>query len=122
MNKSGDVVSYVQKNYDLSPKQYVVIHDDLDMPFGTVRVIENRGSGGHNGVQSIASALGTNEFVRIRIGVAREVEPGRIIKPDVLGKLMKEELEQVPDIALRVGKILELISISGVGPAMTAFN
>ncbi len=73
MNLSGDAVMPIMGFYKLSPSDLVVIHDDIDMEFGKIRVSLDQGHGGHNGVRSIIDSLGTSEFYRIRIGVGRHL-------------------------------------------------
>jgi peptidyl-tRNA hydrolase, PTH1 family len=75
MNLSGGPVSQLAKFYSLDASRVVVLHDELDLPFDTVRLKQGGGHGGHNGLRDIISALGTNDFARIRIGIGRP--PGR---------------------------------------------
>ena len=75
MNESGRQVGPLAKFYSVSPADIVVIHDDLDLDFGRIRLKIGGGEGGHNGLRSVASALGTKDFQRIRIGIGRP--PGR---------------------------------------------
>lgn len=70
MNNSGQAVAYAVKKYDAGLNDVIVIHDDKDIPLGELRVQKGRGAAGHNGVQSIIDHLGSNDFWRIRIGVA----------------------------------------------------
>ncbi len=69
MNESGSPVAGVAKYFDFSPEEILVVHDDLDLPPGTVRVKRGGGHGGHNGLRDIFSKLGSREFVRLRIGI-----------------------------------------------------
>lgn len=75
MNESGRHVGPLAKFYSVAPADVVVLHDELDIDFGRIRLKFGGGEGGHNGVRSIASALGTKDFQRVRIGVGRP--PGR---------------------------------------------
>jgi len=71
MNVSGVAVQQLLNYYKLSPAQLIVVHDDIDIPMGDVRVEKTRGAGGHNGIKSIMQSLGgSNEFTRVRVGVA----------------------------------------------------
>lgn len=72
MNDSGQAVQLLAHFYKLTPSDIVVVHDDKDLPFGTVKTHFNRGDAGHNGVRSIIEHIGTNEFTRVRIGIASE--------------------------------------------------
>jgi PTH1 family peptidyl-tRNA hydrolase len=71
MNASGEAVGPLSHWYKISPARVLVIYDDLDLPLGRLRVRPNGSSGGHNGIKSIISALGTEEFVRLRVGIGR---------------------------------------------------
>lgn len=76
MNLSGAPVSSVLKYFKAEPDGLLVCHDDIDLPFARLRLATNSGAGGHNGIKSVASALGTREFWRLKIGVGRP--PGRM--------------------------------------------
>ena len=76
MNESGGPVTGVSGFYHLGPERLVVIHDELDLPFGTVRLKLGGGDNGHNGLRSVTTRLGTREYYRIRIGIGRP--PGRM--------------------------------------------
>lgn len=76
MNESGGPVRSLVDYYRLSLADLLVIHDDIDLPFGRLRLVVGRGSGGHNGIRSLERALGTNEFARLKVGVGRP--PGRM--------------------------------------------
>jgi PTH1 family peptidyl-tRNA hydrolase len=75
MNESGRQVAPLAKFYSVPPSDIIVIHDELDLEFGRVRLKLGGGEGGHNGVRSVAAALGTKDFLRVRIGIGRP--PGR---------------------------------------------
>lgn len=69
MNLSGKTVKSLLKTYTLGPKNLIVIHDDIDLPLGKIRIVKNRGAGGHKGVESIIKELASKNFVRFRIGI-----------------------------------------------------
>lgn len=75
MNTSGGPVSALSHYFDIPPERILVLHDDLDLPFDTIRLKRGGGHGGHNGLRDIAKALGTPDFLRVRIGIGRP--PGR---------------------------------------------
>jgi len=75
MNESGRHIGPLAKFYSVSPADVIVIHDELDIDFGTIRLKVGGGEGGHNGLRSVANALGTKDFQRVRIGIGRP--PGR---------------------------------------------
>lgn len=94
MNNSGEAVLCLISFYKIEPEKIIIIHDDLDLDFEKIRKNENRGSAGHNGVQSIIDNLKTKSFTRLRVGIGRSNEK---IPPDifVLQKFKKEELEKI---------------------------
>ena len=69
MNNSGKVVNYIQKKHYINIEDIVVIHDDIDLELGGIKIQQSRGSAGHKGVQSIIDALGTKDFIRMRVGI-----------------------------------------------------
>lgn len=69
MNKSGESISAIATYYKLNPPQIFVIHDDVDLPFGHLKISQGKGPGTHNGVKSIVSCLGTDDFTRFRLGI-----------------------------------------------------
>lgn len=95
MNNSGQAVAYAVKKHSLAPADIIVVHDDKDIPLGESRVQKARGAAGHNGVQSIIDHLGTNNFWRIRVGVAPANRAISDTADFVLGKFTKEEQQQL---------------------------
>ncbi|MCA9363913.1 aminoacyl-tRNA hydrolase, partial [Candidatus Kaiserbacteria bacterium] len=111
MNKSGDTVRYLVEKEGARAGQCVVVYDDVDLPFGEVKVSVGRGAGGHNGVQSIIDALGSREFVRVRIGIAgksfwtgkvRRPKAGAPLTRHVLGMFSSSEREKLPTLYTEV--------------------
>jgi PTH1 family peptidyl-tRNA hydrolase len=98
MNNSGDAVQALLSYYKLTPKDLIVIHDDKDIPLGTIRIQSARGAAGHNGVKSIIDRIGTNDFTRFRIGVAPKETPIADTADFVLGKFTKEEQQHLSEI------------------------
>ena len=123
MNKSGESVAGLKKIFSsFTPQRLIVIYDDIDLPLGSVRISFDRGSGGHNGVKSVTHHIGSQKFIRIRIGVAKRLEDGRIVKPPVLGRFEKTELEVVYQLVDSVGEMLRHIQHKGYEDAMNTFN
>jgi peptidyl-tRNA hydrolase, PTH1 family len=122
MNLSGlSVRELIEKN-DASPElDLVVIQDELDFALGTLRLHRRRSSAGHNGIESIIGAIGTKDFLRIRIGVAPEhkVEDGQGY---LLSPLRKRELEVVDPVLDTVNEAVKMILIEGEAAAMNRFN
>lgn len=117
MNKSGQAVAKVVKSKKAAQK-LIVIHDDLDLPLGTMKISLNRGSGGHKGVESIIRALKTKEFIRIRIGIGKK----GVIEKHILGQFKKSELETLKKVFRRVSEAVSTIVEHDLTRAMTEFN
>lgn len=115
VNRSGKPVSDLLRLYHLFPDQMLVVHDDLDLPFGRLRIYRGRGSGGHNGLRSIEQHLGTKEFARLKVGIGRP--PGSADPADfVLSRFSKREAEDM-EIAMSAATDLacEWVADSGMG-------
>jgi len=122
MNLSGLAVRELLEKLQLKPEEdLVVIQDELDLPFDTVRVHRNRSSAGHNGIESIIDSLGTKDFVRIRIGVApeRKVRDG---KEYLLSALSKARLKALDPALADAAAAAEMIVKEGPVAAMQNFN
>jgi PTH1 family peptidyl-tRNA hydrolase len=128
MNESGRAVAAFVSAGSLA--QLIVIHDDVDLPLGAVKLSFGRGSGGQNGVQSIITTMGSNEFMRIRIGIAeRSFWTGAPVRPTgeqlarfVLAPLKPKEVRALEATAVRVSMLLEAIITTGRAAAMNQFN
>ncbi len=90
MNLSGNAVRDFKNFYKIEPENILIIHDDLDLPFGKFRIKINSSAGGHNGIKSIIKELGTNSFARLKIGIGKNIKTDT--KDFVLSKFNKEEL------------------------------
>jgi PTH1 family peptidyl-tRNA hydrolase len=121
MNESGRPVRQVVSWYGASPERLVVVHDELDISFGTVRVKLGGGTAGHNGLSSIVSHLGTPEFGRVRIGISRPTG-GRDPVAWVLSDFSASERRQLPEILDRAADAVERIAEVGLDAAMNEFN
>ncbi len=121
MNKSGDAVSYLLRRYNATPRQLVVLADDMALLPGRLRVRPQGGAGGHNGLKSIISVTGTNEFTRVRIGIGRPFDRGDEID-HVLTTFPPDELEQVKEAIARAADAVEIIATEGVDHSMNVFN
>ena len=130
MNKSGSAVGYLVKARGVSAERTIVVHDDLDLPLGTLKLSFARGSGGHKGVESVDKALKTNEYLRIRVGVSASTPKGKIRKPSgdekvikhVIGEFKKPEEPLLKKVLKRASEALELAVTEGRGAAMNEFN
>lgn len=91
MNDSGVAVGQFARFYNIAPKDIVIIHDDMDLPVGFLRIRPNGSSGGHNGIKSVQSHLGTDGFVRFRVGIGHPVHEHKVVLDYVLTKFNQEE-------------------------------
>jgi peptidyl-tRNA hydrolase, PTH1 family len=121
MNESGRQVSPLAKFYSVPPADIVVIHDELDIEFGRIRLKVGGGVAGHNGLRSVASALGTNDFQRVRIGIGRP--PGRMEGAAfVLATFTNAEWREVPTICEQAADATELLVAQGLEPAQNTVH
>jgi peptidyl-tRNA hydrolase, PTH1 family len=122
MNLSGVSVQALMREYEAKPESdLIVIQDELDFPFGTLRIHTRRSSAGHNGIESIIGALGTQDFLRIRIGVAPE-RPVSDGKEYLLAPMKKKELEVVDGMLDTAEEAVKVILKDGPAAAMNRFN
>ena len=121
MNLSGQSVGALLRFYKLPLENLLVVYDDVDLPFGTIRMRPSGGSGGHKGMQSIIQTLTSQEIPRMRIGIERP--PGRMQAADyVLQDFSKEESEMLPEILDRAVDAALTFVTEGVETAMNQFN
>ena len=121
MNLSGNAVRYWMQKLHLPLENLIVISDDLNLPFGTIRMRANGSAGGHNGLANITECLESDQWARIRVGIGNNFSSGGQVDY-VLGSLSKEEKEQVPDLAARIIQGCKDFSTIGVQRAMSALN
>jgi peptidyl-tRNA hydrolase, PTH1 family len=121
MNLSGISVRELLEKYELGSADLLVMWDEVQLPFGTIR-IDRKGSGGsHNGANSVISAVGTQEFSRIRLGCGPD-HPLNSRKEFVLRPMKKTELAQAAEMIGKAGDAVEMILAKGIEPAMNIFN
>lgn len=113
MNESGIAVQRLISYFHIDTKNVLIVHDELDLPFGEMRLQFDRGSAGHNGVTSITKHLGTNSFWRLRIGIAPEQKDDMNPERFVVSRFSKEEEEKLPDIQARAVAALRMIQTEG---------
>lgn len=129
MNKSGTAVAKVVKSKSAA-KKLIVIHDDLDLPLGVLKISYGRGSGGHRGIESIIRAIKTKEFIRLRIGIAPTTPTGKLKKPKgekavldfILGKFKPSEELVLKKVFKTSSEIIETIVREGREVAANRFN
>jgi len=116
MNESGRQVAPLAKFYSVPPADIIVVHDELDLEFGRIRLKLGGGEGGHNGVRSVAAGLGTKDFQRVRIGIGRP--PGRKDPAAfVLENFTAAERPEIPTICEQAADATELLIELGLEPA-----
>jgi len=121
MNLSGLSVRDLVQRYDLDPAGLIVIFDEVDLPWGMLRIRERGVNSTHNGLNSIIGALGTDEFARVRLGVQPD-HPVADRAAYVLHPMRKAELEVAAEMVAQAGEAVELILAEGVAKAMNRFN
>lgn len=120
MNESGRPASQLAKFYKVPAERLIVVHDELDIPFGEIRLKEGGGTAGHNGLKSVASHLHTKDFPRVRFGIGRP--RGGDAVDYVLQRFSGSERKDLPDLLARAGDAVERIMESGTERAMNEFN
>ena len=123
MNLSGDAVARAVKDTRIGPPETWVVYDELDLPLCRMRIRRGGSGAGHNGVRSIMESLGTDGFVRFRVGIGKPSRKGSASGRNyVLGRFTKAEAERVPAIVDGVADALELALEEGLERAMDRFN
>lgn len=126
MNKSGRSVASLVNYFNLDPENLLIVHDDIDMHPGRIKLVEGGGTGGHNGIRSIVKELGTNAFCRLKIGIGRPGEgsahPEMEIDKYVLADFSEEEIAKVRERFEEVADGLDYFFKGEVGQAMTILN
>jgi len=121
MNLSGGPVAGLSGYYRVPPGQLVVIHDELDLPFGTVRLKLGGGDNGHNGLRAVTTSLGTRDYYRIRFGIGRP--PGRMDPAAfVLRDFSVAERKELPLLLDRAADAAEVLLTDGLAAAQNAFH
>lgn len=120
MNLSGNSVMPHLQFHKLPLSHLIVIHDELDLPFGIVRFKQGGGHGGHNGLRSIMETLGKGDFLRLRIGIGKS--PHGDTTGHVLGKFPPDQLEQLPRVLDGCREMLKVMLTEGLPKAMSLYN
>ena len=121
MNESGGPVSTLMSFYDVDPDHLIVIHDELDIDFGQLRLKSGGGDNGHNGLKSIRQSIGTGDFYRVRVGIGRP--PGRQEVHDfVLKPYASVEKKELPVYVEEAADSIESLMTDGLAQAQSQFN
>jgi peptidyl-tRNA hydrolase, PTH1 family len=121
MNSSGASVRMLLERYEPDPAEMIVLVDEVDLPWGALRIRERGSAGTHNGMKSVIRSLGTNEFIRIRMGVGPEKVWGDL-KDYILCPMGPAEREIATQMAAEAAEAVEVILTEGVSKAMSQFN
>ena len=122
MNNSGKAAAFFVKPRK-SLENLIILHDDIDIPLGKFKIVFNRGSGGHKGVESVKRALKTEAFVRIRIGIAPKKKPShRELLKFLTGKFKPAEAAAVKKLSKKISEALETLIAAGREKAMSLYN
>jgi PTH1 family peptidyl-tRNA hydrolase len=121
MNRSGEVVVEVLKYFGIAANQMLVIHDDLDLPVGRIRLVLKGGAGGHRGVSSIIQHLGHQDFPRLKLGIGRPAH-GETVESYVLRPPYPEETLAFNDMVERGFEAVQTVMSTGLVTAMNRFN
>ncbi len=121
MNVSGQSVARVAKFWKVAPESIIVVHDDLDLPFGRLKLGAGGGHGGQNGVRSVIADLGSADFLRVRFGIGRPA-PGGDAANYVLSDFSRAEHKELPELRSVAADAVEEILANGLPAAMNRFN
>ncbi|MDD9301104.1 MAG: aminoacyl-tRNA hydrolase [Desulfobacter sp.] len=121
MNRSGIPLQKLAAYFKIDMGDIIVIHDDMDLAFGQIKIVQGRGHGGHNGIRSIIEAFGRRECIRIRVGVGHPGS-GRAVTGHVLGKFSHEEQSGLDELIQTASDACLTILESGVTKAMNSVN
>lgn len=121
MNNSGEAVGAIARYYKIGVQDIYIICDDLDLPPGKTRIRKKGASGGHNGIKSLISHLGSENFNRFRIGVGHPKD-GHTVVEHVLSRPYGEDIQKIEDAKIHTADSIESALVDGVDHAMNAFN
>lgn len=122
MNNSGEAVAPVINFYHIPIEGLIVLYDDMDLPLGKLRIREKGSAGGHNGMRSIITHIGSENFVRVRVGIGRPEAAGHNTIGHVLGDFSKDEESSIKAAVDNVKNVIEVMVKDGVNSAMNKFN
>jgi PTH1 family peptidyl-tRNA hydrolase len=122
MNRSGESVRDLMAFYKIPVERLIVVHDEIDIGFGAIKIHQNRSAGGHNGLKSINECLGTQDYVRIRLGVGRPPHPKMDVAAYVLQNFSSEEQGHLHEFLAVAGDAIESIIFDGYSKAASKFT
>jgi PTH1 family peptidyl-tRNA hydrolase len=122
MNLSGKVVKSLIGNWKLEIGNLIIVHDDIDIPLGKIKIVKNRGAAGHKGVESIIKELKTKNFVRFRIGICPKTGKPKNTKKFVLQKFDQKEKKIVKEVIKKTIEAIEFFLKTSLEKAMSKYN
>lgn len=122
MNKSGESVQALMNFYKIERPNLIVLHDEIDIGFGAIKIQQNRGPGGHNGLKSINQMLSSQDYVRIKLGVGRPPHPSMNVADFVLQDFSSGEQQHLHDFLGVAGDAVESLIFDGYNKAATKFT
>jgi len=127
MNLSGQSVSRLVRKFDINLTNLLVIHDDLDLPLDKIRIRQGGGSGGHKGVDSIITCLGSQDFIRLRVGIGRPTTPfAQISEADIIAYVLRDfnadEKQTITQVIPKVSEAILCLLSEGLTAAMNKYN
>lgn len=122
MNNSGNAVKTLAANYKIPSANIWVVHDDIDLPLGKIKMVKNRGAAGHKGIESIIKIFRTKNFVRFRIGIKPNSGKNKKAEKIVLQQFNKENKGVVKEVIKKTIEAIELSLKEGIEKAMNKFN
>ena len=122
MNLSGETVSLIVSFFKIPSRNLIIVHDDIDLTFGQLKISKNRGAAGHKGVLSIFKKIGTKNFIRIRVGVRPKSQKPKNLETFVLKKFKREDQKLVKKITVLCSQIIEIIVEHSLRKAMNDLN
>lgn len=121
MNNSGISVVKIKKKYSIRTDCIIVVHDEIDLPFGKIKIKFGGGTAGHNGLKSIVEHIGSNEFIRIRIGIGKPQKKEEVAEY-VLSQFNSEERKHLNFLIKTSADLVESIILNGLNKTMNVFN
>lgn len=121
MNLSGKAVRYWAEKENIPLENILIITDDLNLPFGTIRIKKKGSDGGHNGLKNIQEELKTNVYNRLRFGISNEFEKGKQVDY-VLGRWSEDEVKKLPERFEKIQQAVLAFALAGIDNAMNTFN
>jgi len=129
MNLSGESISRLMKRFDINLNDLLVIHDDLDLPLGKIRIRQGGSSGGHKGIESIVACLGRQDFVRLRVGIGRPTateDSSEISDADIIAYVLTgftpDQKQIITTVIPRVSEAIYCLLSEGLTAAMNKYN